>query len=73
MTWWRRDPEQDPDQEKSQRQAERAIEMSRLQQGAIDDLAPQIEKKMSILARLNHENNFGARLAAAYAGQEEKL
>lgn len=71
MTWWRRDPDSDQDQENSQRQAEKAIEVSRLQQGAIDDLAPQIEHKMSILARLNRENNFGARLAAAYAGKEE--
>lgn len=69
MIWWQRKP--DVDQEAAQRQAERAIEVSLLQQEAIDALAPQIARKMGILARLNHENNFAAKLHAAYAGRAE--
>lgn len=71
MSWWRRRAPV-PDQEASQRQAERAIEVSLLQQEAIDELAPQIERKMGILARLNRENNFARRLDAAYAGRTEQ-
>lgn len=67
MSWWRRNPV--PDQGESQKQAERAIEVSLLQQEAIDELAPQIERKMGILARLNRENNFALRLEQAYHGE----
>lgn len=63
MWWFHRRP----DQEAAQRQAQKALEFSRMQQEIIDELAPELEKRASLLARLNRENNFGPKLEAAYA------
>lgn len=64
MWWFHRNK---PDQEAAQRQAQKALELSQIQQEIIDEMTPRLETRASLLARLNHENNFGPKLEAAYA------
>lgn len=76
MSWWRRE-KTDPD--KSLAQAQKALELSHIaqevadqQRETLEELVPSLQQKVSTLARINRENNFGPRLAAAYRGEYGK-
>lgn len=46
-----------------------AQEVSEKQQEALEELIPEVERKINVIRRINRENNFAARLEAAYAGK----
>lgn len=73
MNWWR--PRAKRDFAKEQRQAEKALAVTALaqevadrQRETLEELVPSLQDKVSVLARINRENNFGPRLEAAYRG-----